>query len=189
MGLDVPQPASWHDAFFGSYPDLAPWPLFFAEEIADEQTDSDGWVRQRNLSPRLLTSTAGYSFDRDRDYSRDAALSASSIVPTRQVLALVGARWSPGGVDATALGLGPIESERTWLVDDEVFAFYTGARDHDRPSMLLCRSDLLTAALTRADLVMWTWFLGEKHYWQGGEPTRKRQELFGAAQAQPHTVG
>ncbi len=186
MGLDVPIPGSWHDAYLGCYPDLAPWPGFFAREVAEEQADAEGWVHQRGLEPPLLIATTGYSFDRERDYSRDGHMSGSSSLPTRHLLELVGARWAPADLDAAkGLGLDSNASERAWFVGDEVFAFYVGPREGDRPSVLLCRTDIVGAALEGAGLELWTWFLGEKHYWLHGEPTRVRQEVFGSARMAP----
>jgi len=85
----------------------------------------------------------------------------------------------------TTWTFGPNERERAWLAGDEIVAFSSGPRDEDSPSAMLVRADVLANALGQRGLVLWTWVLGEKHYWFEGEPTRQRQELFAAAQLAP----
>jgi len=77
------------------------------------------------------------------------------------------------------------ERERAWLVDDEIVAFFAGPRDDDIPSAMLIRADVVANALVQKGLCLWTWVLGEKHYWYEGEPTRQRQEIYAAARLSP----
>lgn len=185
MGLHMPMPSDWHEGYLGSYPDLPPWPHAFAVHFDEEEALPDGWVKTRGLGPRLQVTVAHYALDRERDYSNEEAATRTSIHPAPALIALLGARWSPGADVADDLDLGPNERERAWLVGDEIVAFFAGPRDEDSPSAMLVRADVLTNALVQQGLLLWTWVLGEKHYWFEGEPTRQRQELYAAARLAP----
>jgi hypothetical protein len=139
----------------------------------------------RGLGPRLLVTVAHYALDRERDFSNDEAATRSSIHPAPALIALLGARWSPGADAADDLDLGPNERERAWLIGDDIVAFFAGPRGEDSPSAMLVRADVLTSALVQQRLALWTWVLGEKHYWFEGEPTRQRQEMYAAARLAP----
>lgn len=185
MGLHIPMPSDWHEGYLGSYPDLPPWPHAFAVQFDEEEALPEGWVKARGLGPRLQVTVAHYALDRERDFSNDEAATRSSIHPAPALIALLGARWSPDADGGDELDLGPNERERAWLVGDDIVAFFAGPRDEDSPSAMLVRADVLTNALVQQRLVLWTWILGEKHYWLEGEPTRQRQEMYAAARLAP----
>jgi len=185
MGLHIPTPSDWHEGYLGSYPDLPPWPHAFAVHFEEEEGLPDGWLKVRGLSPRLQLTVAHYALDRERDFSNGESASRSAIVPAPTIVAMLGARWTPGANAADGLDLGPNERERAWVLGREIVAFYVGPREEDAPSAILVRADVLAEALAQHGLVLWTWILGEKHYWLQGEPTRQRQELYAAARLAP----
>lgn len=185
MGLHVPMPTDWHEGYLGSYPDLPPWPHEFAVHFDEEEALPDGWVKTRGLGPRLQVTVAHYALDRERDFSNDEAARRASIHPAPALVALLGARWSPAADGGDELDLGPNERERAWLAGDDIVAFFAGPREEDRPSAMLVRADALTNALLEQGLMLWTWILGEKHYWLRGEATRQRQEIYAAARLAP----
>ncbi len=185
MGLRMPMPGEWHDGYLGTYPDIQPWPDEFAVHFDEEGASPDGWAKTKGLGPRLKVTVAHYALDRERDFSNDEAAGRASIHPAPHLIALLGARWSPGAEVADNLDLGANERERAWLVGDDIVAFYVGPREEESPSALLVRADVLTTALTQHGLLLWTWVLGEKHYWSGGEPVRQRQEVYAAARLAP----
>lgn len=133
----------------------------------------------------MQITVAHYALDRERDFSNDDAATRTSILPAPTLVALLGARWAPDAHAADDLNLGPNERERAWLVGDEIVAFFAGPRDDDTPSAMLIRADVLTNALVQRGLCLWTWVLGEKHYWFEGEPTRQRQEIYASARLAP----
>lgn len=185
MGLHIPMPGDWHEGYLGSYPDLPPWPDAFAVQIDEEGALPDGWFKATGLGPRLQLTVAHYALDRERDFSNDESAARSSILPAPALVAMLDARWVPGTSGADGLDLGPNERERSWVVGDEVIAFYAGPRDEGSPSAMLVRADVLTSALNQRGLVLWTWVLGEKHYWSAGEPIPQRQEQSAAARLAP----
>lgn len=185
MGLHIPTPNDWHEGYLGSYPDLPPWPDAFAVHFEEEEALPDGWLKTSGLGPRLQVTVAHYALDRERDFSNHESAMRTSILPAPALIALLGGRWSPGSNVADDIGLGPNERERAWVLGDEIVAFFSGPRDEDNPSALLIRADVLTNAMVQRGLVLWTWVLGEKHYWFGGEPTSQRQELYTAARLAP----
>jgi hypothetical protein len=185
MGLHMPMPGEWHDGYLGAYPDLQPWPVEFETHLREEGASLDGWVKATGLGPRLKLAAAHYSLDRERDFSNAEGDGRGSILPAPDLLALLGLRWSPGAYVVDDLELGENERERAWLMGSEIVGFYVGPRDDESPSVLLIRSDVLSDALVRHGLVLWTWILGEKHYWSQGDPTRQRQELYAAARLAP----
>jgi hypothetical protein len=137
------------------------------------------------LTSEQLRQDVPDGLDRERDFSNDEAATRSSIHPDPALIELLGARWNPGADTADDLDLGPNERERAWLIGDDIVAFFVGPRDEDTPSAMLIRADVLSNALVQRGLVLWTWALGEKHYWFEGEPTRQRQELYAAARLAP----
>lgn len=185
MGINVPTPSDWHEGYFGSYPDLPPWLESFAVHFDEFKGTADGWIKTDGLAPKLQIPVAHYSLDRDRDFSNQDGASRSSILPAPSLVDLLGARWAPSAHVSQALNLGPNERERAWLYGDDVVAFYAGPRDEGRPSAMLVRADALESALSDLGFVLWTWILGEKHYWLRGQPTRQRQELYAAARLAP----
>jgi hypothetical protein len=185
MGLHIPMPSEWHEGYLGSYPRLATMAPRVRVHFDEEGAQPDGWVKTRGLGPPLLITVAHYALDRERDFSNDEAARRASIHPAPALIALLGARWSPDGDRGYELDLGPNERERAWLVGDDIVAFFAGPRAEDSPSAMLVRADALTGALSERGPMLWTWILGEKHYWFKREPTRQRQELYAAARLTP----
>jgi hypothetical protein len=185
MGIHIPAPSDWHEGYLGSYPDLPPWPHAFAIHFEEEDGLPDGWLKTSGLGPRLQLTVAHYALDRERDFSNDDSTTRMAILPAPALISMLGARWAPSADLADGLALGPNERERSWVLGREIVAFHTGPRDEDNPSAMLIRADVLSKALVDHALILWTWILGEKHYWLDGQPTRQRQELYAAARLAP----
>ena len=183
MGLWMPTPSESSAGPIGCYPDLAPWPRQLALVAAEvRQRDGvdvpAGWQIAGNGAGTfpMALATTDYHRDGDRDFS--SLDLPRGILPAALVVDLLGARWSGCNVTgALALGLGPTESHYSWVADDELVAFSSAGREYGSPMMLCVRASPLRNALAHANLALWTWVLGEKVFWESGEPSHNRSEL------------
>lgn len=127
----------------------------------------------------MALATDSYRSGADRDCS--AIDLPGAILPSRLFLDLLAAVWAGANTGpARALGLGPIETEHSWLADGEVAAFSTGGRGYGEPSMFCARAEPLRRAVESVGLAVWSWVLGEKIYWSHGKPSSERAELSAA---------
>jgi hypothetical protein len=189
MGLWMPTPPDWGPGWFREYPAGDPWAEWLTSSNEDRRFDGDtdglapGWVVPSKKSfppvPTALT-THGSTAKADRDFS--ATDLPRPLLPSPTTIDLLGARLSPPRHDAAKrLGLGPVESEYAWLVDEEIVMFATDGHGHRGGSSLLVKARIFAEALERAGWTCWAWVLGEKINWINGDPTSTRMDIFGAA--------
>jgi hypothetical protein len=190
MGLWMPTPTQHPTGFVGGYPDMRPWPQRKAFVDAERrqfnetaQSDSPGWERTSSHgapNAPFALATADYTAMADRDQS--AVNLPSALLPAPELLDLLKAAWT-GGRDATPeLGLGEVERDYSWASNGRVVAFSSGGRGFGSTRLLCVRADALLPALSGAGLALWSWILGEKIYWSGGNPVAARAELYAAAE-------
>jgi hypothetical protein len=190
MGLWMPTPSEHPTGYLGGYHDQQPWRARLADIDAerrrfDESSPDDppGWQRTGSHGAPdrpFAVATAGYHPPGSRD--RSASDLPRAVLPAPALLDLLDAQWSGAHpADARELGLGPVETEYSWTSQGRIVAFSTAGRSFGSTTVLLVRADALTAALGRSGLAMWTWLLGEKIHWLGGEPQPQRAEVYAAA--------
>lgn len=198
MGLSrVSTPANMSIGCLGEYPDVGAWPgeLDLSDRErrpydpgADPGIDDlpAGWELARiddlTTAPYAL-ATVGCHQESGNDYS--ATDSPGALMPSRVLLEVLDARWSGGLDDDGALGLGPLEREYSWVSGGEVVAFCSASREYGGLRVLWARAETLRKALDRAGLAMWTWVLGEKIYWTGGQPSSDRADCFAGVRLSP----
>lgn len=201
MGLWMPTPSEHSTGFLGAYPDIDPWPTQLAASDAerrrfDEATSADppGWQRvSAHGAPdvALTLASGNYRSPSNRDFS--AVDLPQALLPSKHILDLLRAKWSnTDTVAARELGLGPVETEYSWVADGRIVAFASAGRRFGDARMLCVRANTLHDRLTEADLTLWSWVLGEKIYWTDNEPSAPRAEIFsavGLGQRQPAVWG
>lgn len=198
MGLShVSTPADMWIGGLGEYPDVGAWPseldLSDRERRPWDPEDDPGldelpagWelakIDDTTSTPYAL-ATVGCHQESGNDYSTTDT--PGVIMPSRVLLGLLDARWS-GGLDLDgALGLGSIEREYSWVSGGEIVAFCSARREYGGTRVLWARAEPLRRALDGAGLAMWTWVLGEKIYWTGGEPSADRANCFAGVRLAP----
>lgn len=197
MGLWMPTPTEHPTGFVGGYPDMHPWPKLAAavddeRQSFDEKVPGDppGWQRtSRHDAPDrpFALATASYTVYSDRD--RSAVDLPRAILPAPALLDLLDATWTGGRNVSPELALEEIELDYSWHAGSRVVAFCSSGRDYGSTALLCVRADALLPALGVAGLAVWSWILGEKIYWRGGQPQADRAELYGAAEVgAPPTV-
>lgn len=189
MGLWMPTPPDWGQGWFREYPAGDPWAEWLASADEDRKFDGDtdglapGWVvPDKEFFPPvpIALTTHGSTAKADRDFS--ATDLPRTLLPSPTTIGLLGARLAPPRHDsAKRLGLGPVESEYAWLVDEEIVMFATDGHGHFGGSSLLVKARVLADAMERAGWACWAWALGEKINWINGDPTPTRMDIFGAA--------
>lgn len=199
MGLWMPTPPDWGRGWFREYPAGDPWARWLTTSNEERKFDGEtgglppGWViPKKNAFPSvpIALTTHGSTGKADRDFS--ATDLPRPLLPSPVTLELLDARLSPPRhAAAKRLGLGPVESEYTWLVGEEVVMFATDGYGYAGGSSLLVKAHVLDHALQRAGWACWSWVLGEKVNWVSGDPTAMRMDIFGAASldAEVHTWG
>jgi len=189
MGLWMPTPPDWGQGWFREYPAGEPWADWLASWDEERRFDGDtdglapGWVVPGKESfppvPIALT-THGSTAKADRDFS--ATDLPRTLLPSPTTIGLLDARLAPPRHhSARRLGLGPVESEYAWLVNEEIVMFATDGHGHFGGSSLLVKAHVLADALERVGWACWSWVLGEKINWINGDPTSTRMDIFGAA--------
>lgn len=189
MGLWLPTPPDWGPGWLREYPAGDPWAEWLASSDAGLRFDGDtdglaaGWViPSEELFPRvpIALTTHGSTARADRDFS--ATDLPRALLPSPIMIGLLGARLAPPRhASAKRLGLGPVESEYAWIVDDEIVMFATDGYGHFGGSSLLVKARVFADALESAGWACWAWVLGEKVNWINGDPTVRRMDVFGAA--------
>lgn len=199
MGLWMRTPPDHGEGFYRQYPDTEPWASWFQEsqrehtsgwdgENAPEDTErfrvTDGWYQPSHRDfpehPQALTTFGRTpTFDTDMS-SKDLP---SGLLPSPTLLKIIGASQTPadGLSSEPALKLGAFEREFSWSNADGIVMFATGGSERSTPSALYVRAAILHEALEQVGLSWWSWVLGEKITWRGGEPTGNRLNVFGAA--------
>ena len=201
MGLrDLATPQDIWVANIGEYPDIEPWPSLLDEGDRERRPYPpeddpgakillDGWqfahIDETTRAPYAIATVSWYQ-DASSDFA--ATDTPRAIMPSRMLLDLLGAQWNAGIDEAAELVLGPVEREYSWVANGQVVAFCTAGREYGSGSALWVCADALREALARSSLALWSWTLGEKIYWSGGEPSTNRADCFSGVRLAPGPV-
>lgn len=184
---------------FGEFPDRGAWPSMIA--LADRERfwgDLAEVLAARVPSGWEFTDLAdagvqdfAYMVATIGCYQENAVDAAAldtpgALMPAPQLLAMLDARWTGGSAsDLDSLKLGPTEREYSWESRGTTIAFCSAARGYHGARTLWVRSSALGDVLSREGLMCWSWVLGEKGFWKGGEPSADRTDVYGAVRLAP----
>ncbi|NDK32377.1 hypothetical protein [Nesterenkonia haasae] len=199
MGLWMRTPPDHGEGFYRQYPHTEPWASWF-QEIQREHTSgwqgenapaetqlfrvSDGWYQPTDHEfpayPQALATFGSNTTSENDMSSKDLS---SGVLPSPMLLQILGASHTSaqGFNSEPALKLGGFEREFSWSNAEGIVMFATGGPEWGAPTALYVRASVLHESLERVGLTWWSWVLGEKITWRGGEPTGNRLNVFGAA--------